>query len=373
MSSSHRSLLLAILTASVLSSAAFGQFTEGPLSGSSSSNVILSGSSASWSNTGNALSSDNSYASSTLSSNGDFTDYLVVTNFGFNISLLNTILGIEVELEKFGDKVKDNRVRIVKSGSIRTTDRSDNANWSNNDTDSYTLYGGNNDLWGEVWTPLNINSADFGIAISAGRADGGGGAAVPNIDHIRITVYFETPLPVNLTYFSAWAEGQEARLQWETDWEEGNSHFEVQRSSNAFQFETIGFVPGANHSSDLIAYHFVDDTPGPGQNYYRLKQHDFNGSFAFSEVVRVMVETHLPEYRFTSNLLTSSTTFIINDPSPEAYTLQIIDQCGRVIRKIRPSSRETEIHRSSLRESGIYFYRLTREKALKGSGKFWAR
>lgn len=373
MSSTHRSLLLVVLTGSFLSTAVLGQSTEGPLSGAASSNVSLSGSSASWSNTANALSSDNSYTSSSLSSNGDFTDYLQITDFGFNISTSNTIVGIEVEIEKFGDKVKDNQVRIVKGGSISTTDQSDNANWPNTDPNSYTLYGANNDLWGETWVPSDINASNFGIAISARRVGGGGGAAVPNIDHIRITVYFEIPLPVKLTHFSARAEGPETHLQWETGWEEGNSHFEVQRSTNAFQFKTIGFVPGANNSSDIIAYHFIDETPGPGQNYYRLKQHDFNGSFAFSEVVRVMVETPVPEYLLTSNLLTSSTTFIINDPSPEAYTLGIIDQSGRMIRKIYPNSRETQISRGSLQGSGMYFYRLTREKTLKGSGKFWVR
>ncbi|MCE7996269.1 MAG: T9SS type A sorting domain-containing protein [Roseivirga sp.] len=351
----------------------FGQSTEGPLSGSTSSNVSLTGSSASWSNTANALSSDNSYASSSLSSNGDFTDYLQITNFGFNISASNTIVGIEVEIEKFGDKVKDNQVRIVKGGSISTTDQSDNANWPNTDPNSYTLYGANNDLWGETWLPTDINASDFGIAISARRVGGGGGSAVPNIDHIRITVYFEIPLPVKLTHFSARAEGTNARLQWETGWEEGNSHFEIERSTNALQFESIGFVPGGNNSSERITYHYVDEAPNPGQNYYRLKQYDFNGSFSFSEIVRVAIQTPVPEYHVISNPLTSETTFIINDPSPEAYTLGIIDPSGKIVRKFYPNTRETQISRSHFPGSGLYFYRLTRQNRLQGSGKFWVR
>lgn len=372
MSSTHRSLLLAFIAGTLISNTASGQSTEGPLSGSVSSNVSLTGSSASWSNTGNALASDDSYASSSLSSNGDFTDYLQITNFGFNISASNTIVGIEVEIEKFGDKVKDNQVRIVKGGSISTTDQSDNANWPNTDTNAYTLYGANNDLWGETWAPSDINATDFGIAISARRVGGGGGAAVPNIDHIRITVYFDIPLPVKLTHFSARSEGQSARLSWETSWEEGNSHFEVQRSNEGLNFETIGFVPGGNNSTALIAYDFTDESPHTGNNYYRLKQHDFNGTFAFSEIVRVSVEVPLAEYRLTPTYLRSSTILTINDPSPEMYLLTIIDQSGKLIRQIHPDSRETTIDRRKLPTPGLYFYRLTRKHQLRGAGKLWA-
>ncbi len=307
-----------------------------------------------------------------MSTNGDFTDYLQITNFGFNISASNTIVGIEVEIEKFGDKVKDNQVRIVKGGSIGTTDQSDNANWSNTDPNSYTLYGANNDLWGETWVPADINASDFGIAISARRVGGGGGAATPNIDHIRITVYFEIPLPVKLTHFSARPEGQSARLSWETSWEEGNSHFEVQRSTEGLNFETIGFVPGGNNSTALIAYSFVDESPNTANNYYRLKQHDFNGTFAFSEIVRVWVEAPLAEYRLSPSHLTSSTTLIINAPSPETYLLTIIDQSGKLIRYIHPNSRETTIYRKQLPAPGLYFYRLTRKNQLRGTGKLWA-
>lgn len=370
MSSTHRSLIPIVFIGLIAAISVQGQSTEGPLSGSVSSNISLAGSSASWSNPSNALSSDNSYASASLSSNGDFTDYLQITNFGFNISGSNTIVGIEVEIERFGDKVKDNHVRIIKGGSISTTDQSATANWPNTDPNSYRLYGANNDLWGETWTPSDINASDFGIAISARRVGGGGGAAVPNIDHIRITVYFEIPLPVKLTHFSARAERQQAHLQWETAWEEGNSHFEVQRSFGNLRFETIGYVPGGNNSNDLIAYDFVDTSPSPGNNYYRLKQHDFNGSFAFSETIRVRVEAAALEYRIFNTLITSI-TLTINDPSPEAYTLGIIDQSGKLIKQIIPHSRQTIVPRRNFPGSGIYFYRLTRKNHLKGSGKIW--
>lgn len=372
MSSTHR-LLIPVIIAGIIActNTGFGQSTEGPLSGSTSANVSLAGSSASWTNPGNALSSDNSYASASLSSNGDFTDYLQITNFGFNIGVSNTIVGIEVEIEKFGDKVKDNQVRIVKGGSIGTTDQSDNANWSNTDTNSYTLYGASNDLWGETWTPSDINASDFGVAISARRVGGGGGAAVPNIDHIRITVYFEIPLPVKLVHFSGRSEDQSTKLSWETSWEEGNSHFEIQRSQEGSAFETLGFVAGNNNSTETITYTYTDLSPLPGVNYYRLKQVDFNGTFAFSEVIRVTVRPESKPYLLTPTYFQSNTLLTINGSSPETYLLTIIDQSGKVVNRIIPKSRETHISGKELPGTGLYFYRLTSKNQLMGTGKLW--
>lgn len=374
MSSTHR-LLLPVVFAGIISftTTGFGQSTEGPLSASTSANVSLSGSSATWSNPGNALSSDNSYASSSLSTNGDFTDYLQLTNFGFSIGASNTIVGIEVEIEKFGDKIKDNQVRIVKGGSIGTTDQSDNANWSNTDTDSYTLYGASNDLWGETWTPSDINASDFGVAISAIRVGGGGGAAVPNIDHIRITVYFEIPLPVKLTHFSGRSEDRHTKLSWETSWEEGNSHFEIQRSHEGATFETIGFVAGNNNSTENITYSFTDLSPLAGINYYRLKQIDFNGTFAFSEIIRVTMPSESEEYSLAPTYFDSNTLLTINSSSPESYLLTIIDPSGRTVKRIVPHSRETHIYRRELPGTGLYFYRLTCKGQFKGAGKIWLR
>lgn len=62
----------------------------------------------------------------------------------------------------------DSQIRVVKAnGSIGTTDRSIASNWPDLDTNTYTIYGDVNDLWGETWTAEQINDANFGVVISA--------------------------------------------------------------------------------------------------------------------------------------------------------------------------------------------------------------
>lgn len=136
-----------------------------------------------WTNPGNAVASDDAYA--TASPGGLSTQYLEATNFGFNIPPPAVIEGIEVAIEKRSalGTIFDSRVRIIKGGFAGTDDHSDANLWPNVDT--VVTYGGPSDLWGETWTSTDINANDFGVAISA--TDSIDSAIV---DHITIKVYY---------------------------------------------------------------------------------------------------------------------------------------------------------------------------------------
>ncbi len=145
-----------------------------------------------------ASASDDSGAAA-LTSGGNPTQYLKATDFGLAIAPLAIIAGIEVQIEKsapFGS-VTDYAVRIVKGGVIGSEDRSEAGLWPG--TDTIVTYGGPDDLWGESWTADDINSADFGVAISA--TDGGLSLAI--VDHIAVSVYFAFPTPEHFKCYKA--------------------------------------------------------------------------------------------------------------------------------------------------------------------------
>ncbi len=108
-----------------------------------------------------------------------------------------------------------------------------------------------------------------------------------------INTYMQAPLPVDLVHFDAKVIDHTVTLSWQTSWEEGNSHFQVQRSAQGSgQFEPLDFISGKGDSEVLLNYQYQDTVPIEFQNrnlYYRLKQVDFNGNFEFSEVLRVYV------------------------------------------------------------------------------------
>lgn len=159
--------------------------TQGPLYPSTAANDTSVGS-LPWSNPNNAKVSDGVY---TLV--GGFpgtTNYLKVTNFGFSIPSGESVLGILVEIEKLGligTGITDYEVKLVKSdGTIGSTNKADTVSaWPA--TDEFVQYGSNSDLWGESWAYSDINSASFGVVLSAQPA-----SAFPEVDSIRITITY---------------------------------------------------------------------------------------------------------------------------------------------------------------------------------------
>src|SRR5690606_15403615 len=73
--------------------------------------------------------------------------------------------------------------------------------------------------------------------------------------------------------------------------EADNDYFGIERSSDGVNFKQIGKVAGTGNSYKLTDYSFVDYTPKSGQtNYYRLRQVDVTGSYAFSKICAVTFE-----------------------------------------------------------------------------------
>lgn len=97
----------------------------------------------------------------------------------------------------------------------------------------------------------------------------------------------EEELPVELVSFKASLQNEHVKLDWKTLSETNNDYFGVERSSNGFDFIEIGRMQGAGTSRSFIDYAFIDENPLQGLNYYRLKQTDFDGKFAYSDVVGI--------------------------------------------------------------------------------------
>ncbi len=146
-----------------------------------------------WNNPDNAKTSDDSRADSVLGFE-TVSHYLKATNFGFAIPTGATIKGIVVEVEKrsSGDPAYliDNSAKIVKDGVISGDEKANPNTWPISTNESYVSYGSSADLWGETWTPADINDTTFGFVISATNPLVGNPLRRADIDHIRITVYY---------------------------------------------------------------------------------------------------------------------------------------------------------------------------------------
>ncbi|MBO2012480.1 FG-GAP-like repeat-containing protein [Hymenobacter negativus] len=101
-----------------------------------------------------------------------------------------------------------------------------------------------------------------------------------------------TPLPVELTAFTATPEGAAVRLAWATASEKNSQAFEVERSLDGRTFARIGMVAAAGTSSSARRYELPDAQlpTGAALLYYRLRQVDLDGTAAYSPVRTVALK-----------------------------------------------------------------------------------
>jgi len=83
--------------------------------------------------------------------------------------------------------------------------------------------------------------------------------------------------------------GGSVDINWVTSSEINNDYFEIQRSVNGVNFETIGNEQANGTTNSVSAYLFTDNTIKTQWPvlFYRIKQVDYNGNFDYSAIVSV--------------------------------------------------------------------------------------
>ncbi|MFN5167994.1 MAG: T9SS type A sorting domain-containing protein [Cyclobacteriaceae bacterium] len=104
-----------------------------------------------------------------------------------------------------------------------------------------------------------------------------------------VLVDISAPLPVELTNFKGRWSDNEVQLEWATASELNNDFFTIERSQSGEVFEEIERVKGAGTTQLAKTYRAADSNAPAGLAYYRLRQTDFDGTFTFSNVIRVDV------------------------------------------------------------------------------------
>lgn len=94
-------------------------------------------------------------------------------------------------------------------------------------------------------------------------------------------------LPVELTNFRAEVKKTSVVLTWQTLTENNNDGFEIERSNDAINWQSVGWEAGKGNTTTAQMYTFTDKRPMLGKSYYRLAQTDFDGKIEHSEALIV--------------------------------------------------------------------------------------
>jgi alpha-tubulin suppressor-like RCC1 family protein len=144
-------------------------------------------------------------------------------------------------------------------------------------------------------------------------------------------------LPVKLIDFSVCPRINDVILNWKTENEVEFSSYEVERSSDGRSFIRVQIINaiGLSASND---YSFTDKNigyTGTTVIYYRLKLINKDGSFNYSKIVPVYINSNLEDVILYPNPVNESATLTIKAMSNENLHYQIVDVNGKVfIQKI---------------------------------------
>ncbi len=122
-------------------------------------------------------------------------------------------------------------------------------------------------------------AADPYIATATGFIDFNRAFIVANLD----------ALPLSLASIKAYQSGTGIKLDWATSTEINTDKFIVEKSTDGVSFNAIGTVAAKGNSNSLSNYTLFDAAPFVGNNYYRLKMLDKDGSYTYSAILKVAI------------------------------------------------------------------------------------
>lgn len=156
--------------------------------------------------------------------------------------------------------------------------------WITNDTNAITA----------VWTPFTImrssastiTCVDTMVSINSATAKRlkivGRPGTDTDVDSIWITSVGAI-LPVKFGALSASTANNIVKLSFNIESELNSSSYAIERSITGQNFIAVGTVEAKN----LRTYNFIDNTANTGTNYYRIKAIDNNGSYMYSNAIKV--------------------------------------------------------------------------------------
>ncbi|MGB5287610.1 MAG: T9SS type A sorting domain-containing protein [Ignavibacteriaceae bacterium] len=242
---------------------------------------------------------------------------------------------------------------VTFSASVTPTPPSGSINLDYPQGNVLSTFPGNKVL--RILTSGNVTTGTYTINI---QGEGPNGIPVH-----RRTVQLDVIVPVELASFSASADKNDVILSWFTATETNNQGFEIQRKAGG-EYQKIGFVEGKGTTTEIQNYLFRDEELLSGSYSYRLRQVDFDGSFAYSDEVEIEISQPNVFYLGQNypNPFNPSTNIKYSIPQDGMVSLKVYDLLGKEVTTLvnEPQQAGTfdVVFSGSNLASGVYYYQL---------------
>ena len=171
-------------------------------------------------------------------------------------------------------------------------------------------------------------------------------------------------IPVELISFYCEVKAGNIILKWETATELNNAGFEIERKTNNTDFITVGFLNGFGTTTEPKYYSFIDGDVQSGTYIYRLKQIDLDGTYEYSNEVKVDL-INPTTYSLSQNYpnpFNPTTTIKYSIALDGFVNLVVYDVLGNEVKSLVNSYQHSGdyevIFDGGHISSGIYYYQL---------------
>jgi len=165
-------------------------------------------------------------------------------------------------------------------------------------------------------------------------------------------------LPLTLLYFTALADGNKVRLNWDVANEENTMYYDVEKSLTGTGFSHL--LTRTSLQQSRSQYTDYDYAPATGWNFYRIKMVDRSGNFTYSPVRAVKFDKGLEEVKIFPNPATT----VLNIQLPSSYagkvTLQVYGADGKYISSMKPTVNSIQLNVLPL-PAGTYILKMTKD------------
>lgn len=200
--------------------------------------------------------------------------------------------------------------------------------------------GNGNALWplgaGEK-APIPVANGAANQRIPVMVSDNNAGAIVAfadsrngtNLDIFASRIFSNGTLPVNSFTLTGVEKNKEALLTWKTAGEQDVQRFELQRSNGNGTWSSLASLPAKTGNSNNT-YNYTDSKPYAGNNFYRVKIIDRDGSISNSQTVRVAVPVKSGKVIISPVPANSLLQVTLQQPGTGSYQLKLVDANGRI-------------------------------------------
>jgi hypothetical protein len=130
---------------------------------------------------------------------------------------------------------------------------------------------------------------------------------------------------------SASRNGSAVVLNWFTLTESNTSHFDLERSVDGVNYQSIGKINAAGSSNARKNYSLTDNAVPASTVYYRVRLNDIDGKKTYSNTVSVITKSITGQVAVNPNPVSTRYNVTMQAPQGGVGTLQLVDLSGKTV------------------------------------------